>query len=190
MQIYICYSNIAFYSIIICYVILYNMLYYIIISGVQSLICVQLFVTSWTATRQASIHQIPELTQTHFHAISDAIQQSHPLLSTSPSTFNISQHQGFLPMNQFLVSGSQLGLQFSTGPSNERVFRLFSSVTQLYLTLCDPMDCSMQGFPVHHQLPELTQTHDHQVSDAIQPSHPLLSPSPAFNLSQHQGLFK
>ena len=52
------------------------------------------------------------------------------------------------------------------------------------------MDCSMPGFPVHHQLPELTQTHVHRVSDAIQPSHPLLSPSPlAFNLSQHQGLF-
>ena len=67
----------------------------------------------------------------------------------------------------------------------------FSSVAQLYLTLCDPMDCSTPGFPVHHQLPELTQTHVHQVSDAIQPSHPLSSPSPpAFNLSQHQGLFK
>ena len=58
-------------------------------------------------------------------------------------------------------------------------------------TLCDPMDHSTRGLPVHHQLPELTQTHVHQVSDAIQPSHPLSSPSPpAFNLSQHQGLFK
>ena len=53
------------------------------------------------------------------------------------------------------------------------------------------MDCSMPGFPVHHQLPELAQSHVHQVSDAIQPSHPLLSPSPpAFNLSQHQSLFQ
>ena len=67
----------------------------------------------------------------------------------------------------------------------------FSSVTQSCLTLCDPMDCSTPGFPVHHQLPELAQTHIHWVSDAIQPSHPLLSPSPpAFNLSQHQGLFQ
>ena len=58
-------------------------------------------------------------------------------------------------------------------------------------TLCDPMDCSLQGFPVHHQFPELAQTHVHWVNDAIQPSHPLSSPSPpAFNLSQHQGLFK
>ena len=66
----------------------------------------------------------------------------------------------------------------------------FSSVAQSCLTLCDPMDCSTPGLPVHHQLPELAQTHVHQVGDAIQSSHPLLSPSPAFSLSQHQGLFK
>ena len=67
----------------------------------------------------------------------------------------------------------------------------FSSVAQLCLTLCDPMDCSMPGIPVLHQLPELAQTLVHWVGDAIQPSHPLLSPSPpAFNLSQHQGLFQ
>ena len=67
----------------------------------------------------------------------------------------------------------------------------FSSVAQSCLTLCGPMDCIMPGFPVHHQLPEFTQTHVHWVADAIQPSHPLLSPSPpAFNLSQHQGLLQ
>ena len=67
----------------------------------------------------------------------------------------------------------------------------FSSVTQSCLTLCNPMNCSMPGLPVHHQLPEFTQTHVHQVGDAIQPSHPLSSPSPpALNLSQHQGLFQ
>ena len=60
------------------------------------------------------------------------------------------------------------------------------SIAQLCPTLCDPMDCSMPGFPVLHHLPELTQTHVHWISDAIQPSDPLLSPSPAFNLSQHQ----
>ena len=65
----------------------------------------------------------------------------------------------------------------------------FSSVLQSCLTLCDPMDYSMSGFPDHHQLPELVQTHVHQVGDAIQPSHPLPSHSlPAFSLSQHQGL--
>ena len=67
----------------------------------------------------------------------------------------------------------------------------FSSVAQLCPTLCDPMNCSTPGLPVHHQLPEFTQTHVHRVGDAVQPSHPLSSPSPpAFNLSQHQGLFK
>ena len=67
----------------------------------------------------------------------------------------------------------------------------FSSVTQLCLTLCDPMDCSTPALSVCHQLPEFTQIHVHWVDDAIQPAHPLLSPSPpTFNLSQHQGLFK
>ena len=60
-----------------------------------------------------------------------------------------------------------------------------------HMRLCDPMDCRTPGLPVHHQFPEFTQTHVHWVSDAIQPSYPLLSPSPlAFNLPQHQGLFK
>ena len=68
---------------------------------------------------------------------------------------------------------------------------VFSSVTQLCLTLCDPMNRSKSGLPVHHQLPEFTQTHIHRVDDAIQPSHPLSSPSPpAPNPSQHQGHFQ
>ena len=67
----------------------------------------------------------------------------------------------------------------------------FSSVAQSCQTLREPMDCSTPGFSVHHQLPELAQSHVRWVSDAIQPSHPLSSPSlPAFNLSQHQGLFQ
>ena len=67
----------------------------------------------------------------------------------------------------------------------------FSSVAQSCLTLCDPMNHSTPGLPVHHQLPEFTQTHVHRVSDAIQPSHPLSSPSPlAPNPSQHQSLFR
>ena len=66
-----------------------------------------------------------------------------------------------------------------------------SSVVQSCPTLCNPMDCSMPRLPVHHQLPEFTQTHVHWVGDAIQPFHPLSSPSPpALNLSQHQGLFQ
>ena len=67
----------------------------------------------------------------------------------------------------------------------------FSSVAQSCPTLCDPINHSTPGLPVHHQLPEFTQTHVHRVSDAIQPSHPLLSPSPpAPNPSQHQSLFQ
>jgi len=70
------------------------------------------------------------------------------------------------------------------------LYQSVSSVAQLCLTLCNPMDCSTPGLSVHHQLRELAQTHVHWVGDAIQPSHPLWSPSPsAFNLSQHQGLF-
>ena len=72
------------------------------------------------------------------------------------------------------------------------IYQDISSIQySLCLTLCAHMDCSTPGFPVHHQLPELNQTHVYQVGDAIQPSHPLSYPSPpAFNISQHQGLFK
>ena len=66
----------------------------------------------------------------------------------------------------------------------------FSSVTQSCPTLCDPMNCSTPGLPVLHKLPEFTQTHIHGVGDAIQPCHPLSSPSPAANPSQHQSLFQ
>ena len=72
-----------------------------------------------------------------------------------------------------------------------RTSQSVSSLAQSCPTLCDPMNHSTPGLPVHHQLPEFTQTHVHWVSDAIQPSHPLSSPSPpALHLSQHQGLFK
>ena len=84
------------------------------------------------------------------------------------------------------------GRFFTTEPPGKpKVSYQFSSVAQLCPTLCDPMDRSMPGLPVHHQLPEFTKTHIHWVGDAMQPSRPLSSPSPpALNLSQHQGLFK
>ena len=67
----------------------------------------------------------------------------------------------------------------------------FSSVAQACPALCNPRDRSTPGFPVHHQLPEFTETHVHHIDDAIQPSHPLSFTSPpGFNLSQHEGLFK
>ena len=70
------------------------------------------------------------------------------------------------------------------------LFIQFSSVAQSCPTLFDPMNCSTPGLPIHHQLLEFTQTHVHRVSDAIQPSHPLSSPSPAPSPSQHQSLFQ
>ena len=71
------------------------------------------------------------------------------------------------------------------------IFLCCCSVAKLCLILCHPMNCSTPGLPVHHELPEFTQTHVHWVGDAIQPSHPLLSPyPPAFSLSQHQGFFQ
>ena len=85
---------------------------------------------------------------------------------------------------------SHLGKQFTDSLNVKHKFTI-SSVTQSCQTLCDPMNCSTPGLPVHHQHPEFTQTQVHQVSDAIQPSHPLSSPSPpAPNPSQHQSLLQ
>ena len=110
------------------------------------------------------------------------------------------------PNNIFYIHKTPLKIMHCIGLSldslmgkNSLVFPLtsqshsvqFSSVAQLCLILCDPMNCSMPGLLVHHQLQESTQTHVRWVSDAIQPSHPLSFPSPpALNLSQHQGLFQ
>ena len=87
---------------------------------------------------------------------------------------------------------SQINISFLSTSTHFNVDKTFSSVQLLtHVHFCDPMDCSTPGLPVHHQLPEFTQTHVHQVVDAIQPSHPLSSHSPsAFNLFQHQGLFQ
>ena len=80
---------------------------------------------------------------------------------------------------------------FSAGNFSPFDFYQFSSVAQSYPTLCDPMNRSTPGLPVHHKLPKFTQTHVHRVGDAIQPSHPLSSPSPpAPNPCQHQGLLQ
>ena len=90
---------------------------------------------------------------------------------------------------QFFLSVSVPTLSFQHLPSHSDP--QLRSVTQSCSTLCHPMDCSMPGFPLHHHLPELAQTHVRWVSDAIQPYHPLSSPSPpAFNLPQHQGLLQ
>ena len=123
------------------------------------------------STAGLPVHQqLPESTQNHVHQVSDAIQPCHPLSSPSPPALSLSQDQGLFKRVSTLQQ--------------------FSSV-QSRLTLCDSMNHSMPGLPVHHQLPESAQTHVHRVGDAIQPSHPLSSPSPpALSLSQDQGLFK
>ena len=114
------------------------------------------------------LYTTEELTHTHSPKLKEKLLQSQ-INKTGKNNwqFTHSQHQALLDSVQF------------------------SSVTQSCRTLCDPMNRSTPGLPVHHQLLEFTQTHIHQVSDAIQPSHPLSSPSPpAPNPSQHQGLFQ
>ena len=99
-----------------------------------------------------------------------------------------SQIQTYTKRGSWSLFGGLLSIWSTTAFS---VSQSVSSVVQLCPTLCDPMNRSMPGLPVHHQLPEFTQTHVHRVPDAIQPSHPLSSPSPpAPNPSQHQSLFQ
>ena len=104
------------------------------------------------------------------------------------------QFVGFQRVGHDLVTKQQLFLihfNWVLATLGMVIFSQFSSVDQACQTLCDPMNRSAPGLPVHHQLLELIQTHVHWVGDAIQASHPLSSPSPpAFNLSQHSGLFK
>ena len=134
------------------------------------------------------LHYLPEFGQIHVHLILCCHLLLLPSIFPSIRVFS----------NELALCirwPKYWSFSFSISPSNEYseliAFQFsFSSVTQLCLTLCDPMDHSTPGLPVHHQLPESTQTHVHGVSDAIQPSYPLSSPSPlALNLSQHQDLF-
>ena len=113
----------------------------------------------------------------------------------TPSTM---LHIQITVLNSFLFYLVLISLNKTSAASwSEQIQKLFwvflnqfSSVAQSYLTLCDPVNRSTPGLPVHHQLPEFTQTHVHWVGDAIQPCHPLSSPSPpALNHSQHQSLF-
>ena len=147
-------------------------------------------------------HQLPELAQIHVHWVNDAIQPSHLLSSASSPAFNFAQHQG---LYQWVSSLHQLTkvLEVQVQLQSFQWIFVISNIQWIFKGLisfridccvrlfCDPMDCNTAGFPVHHQLPELAQTHVCQVSDAIQLSHSLSSPSPPnFNPSQHQGLFQ
>ena len=110
-----------------------------------------------------------------YHPFSSVLFWSHlPVISNFPNIVVLAEH-GYL-----ITADPQLCHQFNS-------VQLLSCVR----LFCDPMNCSMPGLPVHHQLPEFTQTHVHRVSDAIQPSHPLsFSSPPAPNPSQHQSLFQ
>ena len=114
----------------------------------------------------------------HIACLSLFITVLHPVLLNHKASFN--RPCFFLSLSSWKASP----FAFSTSVQ-------FSSVAQLCPTFCDPTNRSTPGLPVHHQLPEFTQTHVHRVSDAIQPSHPLSPPSPpASNPSQHQSLFQ
>ena len=132
------------------------------------------------------------------HCIGGVILKGFP----SPGWLEMKQHWGDIAASHITSSSrARLGvhpalpnlipsLQGRDNTTDMRSLVQFSSVAQSCLTLCDPMNCSTPGLPVHHQIPEFTQSHVHRVGDAIQPSHPLLAPSlPALNLPQHQGLF-
>ena len=135
----------------------------------------------------------PGVHQTHVHLVGDAIQPSHPLsplflLPPIPPSIRVFCNESTLCMRW----PNYWSFNLSTIPKNTQNMRFrnmyikadgkmtvqFSSVAQSCPTLCDPMNYSTPGLPVHHQLPEFTHTHFHLVGDAIQPSHPLSSPSP------------
>ena len=129
------------------------------------------------------LHYLSEFAQIPLHwwchpAISPSVAPSSSCLQSFLASLSF-------PMGWLFISGAQ-----NIGASATASVQ-FSSVPQACPTLCNPMDCSTPGLPVHHQLPEFTQTCVHQVGGAIQPPHPLSFPSPpALSLSQHQGLFK
>ena len=151
----------------------------------SSFSCVRLFATPWTVAHQTPL------------SMGFSRQECWSVL---PFPFpGDLPNPGIKPMSH--VSPTLAGGFFSTEPPGKPMSRIrdpiqlqfssvqFSSVAQSCLTFCNPMECSMPVLPVHHQLLGLTQTHVHPVGDAIQPSHFLSSPSPAFNLSEHQCLF-
>ena len=140
--------------------------------SVQSLSHVRLFATPWTAACQASLSITNSWSLLKLTSIESVMPTNH-LILWHPLLLPLSKKSRLAPLN-------------GIGTFAEDQISSVSSVAQSCPTLCDPMNRSTPGLPVHHQLPEFTQTHVHRVSDAIQPSHPLLSPSPpAPNPSQH-----
>ena len=126
----------------------------------------------------------------------DPLHWEPGVLATGPPVKSLKLPFNFWPVGERSCQHSETELgKMGAVSVLFRMHEFLSSVSSVqslgHVRLCDPMDCSMPGFPVHHQPSELAQTHMHQVGDAIQPSHPLSSTSPpAFNLSQNQGLFQ
>ena len=160
------------------------------ITSVQLLSRTLLSATPWTAAHQASLSVTNS--QSLFKCMSiKLVMPFNHLIFCSPLLLLPSIFPSIRVFSNESVLHNRWpkywSFSFSISPSNESV-QFSRSVVSDSL---QPHDCSMPGLPVHHQLLEFTQTHVHWVGDAIQPSHPLLSPSPpVFNLSQHQGLFK
>ena len=154
----------------------------------------------WVYMCSPSWNPLPPPSPSHPSGSSQCTSPKHPVSSIEPgleidfTDGNIHVSMLFfqvIPPSPSPIESKRL---FYTSVSlllSHRVIVQFSSVAQSCPTLCDPMNHSMPGLPVHHQILEFTQTHIHRVGDAIQPSHPLSSPSlPAPNPSQHQGLFQ
>ena len=118
------------------------------------------------------------------------LQLNHWITALQNMTFLMISTENFQMYKVDLEKAKEPETKLPTSVGLRRKQVQFSSVIQSCPTLCNPLNRSMPGLPVHRQLPEFTQTHVHWVCNAIQPSHPLSSPSPALNLSQHQGLFK
>ena len=141
----------------------------------KSLSCIWLFATLWAGALQS---------------LSMGFSRKNTGMGCHALLMGIFLTQGSNPIFYASCIGRQILYRWATREANKDGIQ-FSSVAQSCPTLCDPMNCSTPGLPVHHQFPEFTQTHVHWVGDAIQPSHPLLSPSPpVLNLSQHKGLYK
>ena len=135
-------------------------------------------------------HQLPELAQTHVHWVSDDIQPSHPVIPFSSRLQSFSASRSF-PVSQFSASGGPsiaASASASVLPMNIQDWFPLGLLTGLLI--CKSMNCSTPGFPVHHQLPELTQTHVHWVNDAIQPSHPVIPFSSCFQSFPAAGSFQ
>ena len=139
----------------------------------------------------ATAHGVPESRTRLSEQRTMQIEKASVVLRGSENTRDEQVQETFRAVEIFCSNDEYRPSHICPNPQKIQPQVQLISLAQSCLTLCDPTDCSTPGLPVHHDLPEFTQTHVDRVSDAIQPSHPLSPPSPpALNLSQHQGLFQ